>query len=319
MVCVVLGMHNSGTSALTKSLELFGIGLGNELLPPEHDNPAGLFEDTGCLEINEQLLACLGNQQDLLSFNLDQLDLDAPEISKLKREAVEIIRNRIAQSAGHWGFKDPRTCRLLPFWKAVFSEVGCTTKYIVVVRNPLSVAVSLARRNQTLPEIAHLLWAQHVIPAISETTGAERVLVDYDSLVANPLQQMRRISQKLNLVMFDEQAPEVPEHISRFLAPDTRNMVPTIEDIQANSKLPQWIAELYVDLERVAADRLDIDNVAADGAFNMTRARLEIIEPFAGYSAGLKATIASLSQQLDHWTNCARVPWPRMNHFKNDW
>tara|TARA_R110000751_G_scaffold107645_11_gene204149 strand:+ start:25602 stop:29135 length:3534 start_codon:yes stop_codon:yes gene_type:complete len=292
-------MHNSGTSALTKSLELFGIGVGNELSPPERDNPAGLFEDKGCLEINEQLLTRLGHQQDFLTFNPDQLDLDAPEISRLKQKAAEIVQNRIAQSAGHWGFKDPRTCRLLPFWKAVFTQVGCMTRYIVVVRNPLSVAVSLARRNHTPPEIAHLLWAQHVIPAISETTGAERILVDYDSLVANPMQQMRRISQKLNLVMFDEKAPEVPEYISRFLDLDRRNIVPTIEDIRANSKLPQWIAELYVDLERVAADRLDIDNVAADSAFNMARASLEIIEPFAGYAAGLKANIANLTQQLD--------------------
>ena len=46
-VVVVLGMHRSGTSALTKALELFGIDLGTDLLPPQDDNPKGFFEDRG--------------------------------------------------------------------------------------------------------------------------------------------------------------------------------------------------------------------------------------------------------------------------------
>ena len=53
---VVLGMHRSGTSAITKSLELLGVGLGSELHPAGFDNPKGFWEDRDCLEINERLL-----------------------------------------------------------------------------------------------------------------------------------------------------------------------------------------------------------------------------------------------------------------------
>ena len=44
-VVVVLGMHRSGTSALAKALELFGVDLGQNLTAPNEFNPKGYFED----------------------------------------------------------------------------------------------------------------------------------------------------------------------------------------------------------------------------------------------------------------------------------
>ncbi|MBV5267025.1 MAG: hypothetical protein JZU67_00575, partial [Burkholderiaceae bacterium] len=42
----VLGMHRSGTSAITRGLQVLGVSLGENLLPPVLlDNPKGYFED----------------------------------------------------------------------------------------------------------------------------------------------------------------------------------------------------------------------------------------------------------------------------------
>jgi hypothetical protein len=53
---VVLGMHRSGTSTVTKSLELMGVGLGANLHPAGFDNPKGFWEDRERIEINDKLL-----------------------------------------------------------------------------------------------------------------------------------------------------------------------------------------------------------------------------------------------------------------------
>ena len=40
-IVVVLGMHRSGTSALTRALVAIGAGVGDNLLPAGHDNQRG--------------------------------------------------------------------------------------------------------------------------------------------------------------------------------------------------------------------------------------------------------------------------------------
>ena len=65
-VIVVLGMHCGGTSAITRSLQVLGIGLGDNLHPPGADNPTGFWEDRDVIAINEGLLGYLGSEYDQL-------------------------------------------------------------------------------------------------------------------------------------------------------------------------------------------------------------------------------------------------------------
>ena len=67
-VIVVLGMHRSGTSAIARSLELLGVGLGDNLHPAGFDNPKGFWEDRACLEINEELLRYFGSAYDRMDL-----------------------------------------------------------------------------------------------------------------------------------------------------------------------------------------------------------------------------------------------------------
>ena len=55
---VVLGMHRSGTSALTGMLHSLGIHLGPEedLKSPQKDNPQGFWENNTLVEFNDRLL-----------------------------------------------------------------------------------------------------------------------------------------------------------------------------------------------------------------------------------------------------------------------
>ena len=54
---LVLGMHRSGTSAVTRVLNLLGAELGDDLMPAGSDNPGGFWEYRGVVELHERLLA----------------------------------------------------------------------------------------------------------------------------------------------------------------------------------------------------------------------------------------------------------------------
>jgi hypothetical protein len=70
--------------------------------------------------------------------------------------------------------------KLLPFWKKVFMHGNLNVDYVLVIRHPLSVGNSLAKRDGLAAEKSYLLWLEHVIGSLAGTEGENRVLVDYD-------------------------------------------------------------------------------------------------------------------------------------------
>ena len=58
---LVLGMHRSGTSAITRVLNLLGVELGAHLMPAAAgNNEGGFWEHMRVVEIHEALLHALG-------------------------------------------------------------------------------------------------------------------------------------------------------------------------------------------------------------------------------------------------------------------
>ena len=53
---LILGMHRSGTSAVTRVLNLLGVELGSHLMQPGKDNPSGFWEHQDVVAIHERLL-----------------------------------------------------------------------------------------------------------------------------------------------------------------------------------------------------------------------------------------------------------------------
>ena len=57
---LVLGMHRSGTSALTRVVSLLGATLPGNLMPQTSDNEQGYWESYDCVNLNNALLAAAG-------------------------------------------------------------------------------------------------------------------------------------------------------------------------------------------------------------------------------------------------------------------
>ena len=252
-VIVVLGMHRGGTSAATRALECLGVQLGDQLLAPSPtENPLGFYEDAPLLALSDRVLDLLGLSWDS-SRLVDAAEWRRPELAALELEAAESIRSRF-EGRPIWGFKNPRTARLLPFWQRVFARVGREDAYVVVVRNPLSVARSLYARNRFAPTKSHLLWLLHMTEAVVHTRGRARVCVDYDRLLADPTRELERIASGIGLSDPAADPERLTDFTTGFLTTDYRNSQFEASDLELDADLSQLGRQAYSLLSRWASD-----------------------------------------------------------------
>ena len=140
-IIVIVGMHRSGTSSITRGLQVIGVELGNNLMPPSEDNLKGYFEDVDFNQFNIEIFNHLGHDwQSLFPISESELGL-----AEFRESAKQLIRQKTHHSL-HFGLKDPRAARLLPFWHSVFTELDLKISYILSIRNPMSILESLRKR-----------------------------------------------------------------------------------------------------------------------------------------------------------------------------
>ncbi|MCW5724837.1 MAG: hypothetical protein KIS81_07750 [Maricaulaceae bacterium] len=143
---VVLGMHRSGTSALTGSLMQAGMYLGKVLDTAISHNPKGLQEPASILYMHEHLLQASGGSWS-----------DPPSQVVWDRLHCAVRDLFIESRGGHavWGFKDPRTVFTLQGWLDVLPDI----RPVGIFRHPYEVAASLRKRNGFELEKGLSLWA----------------------------------------------------------------------------------------------------------------------------------------------------------------
>jgi len=151
--CVVpiLGMHRSTTSMFTRALQLVGLELGEPLLGPQPDNPKGFWENEFFLGADIQILRAI-QRHDSGYGRRDEL-LQIPGISSLiertdnNLQAInDYIQSQFAQTPV-WGWKDPRTVLLFPFWLSTLGELGIRCiRPMIITREPSSSVRSLVAR-----------------------------------------------------------------------------------------------------------------------------------------------------------------------------
>ena len=140
---IVLGMHRSGTSYLAGFAGAWGMSIGQRLLPSAMDNPRGYFEDEEFVRFHGDVLqrAC---GQALTNHALGPMHFRTnPKVALTDEER----RRGAALAAARrgfrfWGWKDPRTCLFLEFWRSHFPEAAL----VAVYRHPLEVWGSEVRR-----------------------------------------------------------------------------------------------------------------------------------------------------------------------------
>lgn len=194
---IILGMHRSGTSLLARCLALLGVDLGpdDHLLPATKFNPTGFWEHEAVVTLNDEILATFGGTWRDLPALPDGWERDT-RLDPLREKAAAILA---ADFAGResWGFKDPRTCITLPFWKPLLP----VARYVLCLRNPADVAHSLEHAMPYADGAA--LWLRYVEASLRHTAGETRILISYEDLLADLPGEMRRLALELNLPATD--------------------------------------------------------------------------------------------------------------------
>ena len=312
-VICVLGMHRAGTSALTKALSTLGVGLGDHLLGPCNFNPKGLFENKEIVRLNTELLHEVGHSWSSLGL-IDSTELSGSKHGKIFQKAARIVAEYTSRFS-IWGFKDPRTARLLPFWQEVFAHLGLPASYVIVLRNPLDVARSLQARDNMPEACSHIMWLQHYLTAFRYTEAEPRLVVNYDQLMAGPHQQLRRLFNFLGLPPVQWREELAGDYCERFLDSSLCHHSSSIEDLNEVMKaaLPfASLLELYEWALALAEDLVsneDLRQKVLDLAAESLKAHCEFL-PLVN---DLGAQIVQLRSQIDSLRSSRLLRFLRSN------
>lgn len=237
---LVLGMHRSGTSAVTRCLNLLGVDLGKHLLPPvEGNNPKGFWENTDVVSIHEELLGALGRAwHDTRALPKNWLTSSAA--LDARNRLAQLIQNEFGDSS-LWAVKDPRLCRFLPLWADLLAELGIGASALLVVRHPGEVAASLKRRNDLPADAAYLSWLEHFSEAEAGSRGLPRSVISYEGLLSDWQRALARVARDLH-VEWPVPMADAKDHIGTFLDSNERHH----EIATAVSGMPEILNRLYL-------------------------------------------------------------------------
>jgi O-antigen biosynthesis protein len=292
---VVLGMHRSGTSATTRALEVFGVHLGDRLIPARAgDNDKGFYEDIDICDLNIRMLKAIGDDWHSLA------PIASEDIQNLRNlgfflSAVDLLRRKTAHHR-IFGFKDPRVARLLPFWTQVFLHCQFDVSYLLVLRNPLAVAQSLERRDGFSHEKSYLLWLGHVITSLLLTKDQRRVLVDFDLLLKAPGETLVTIGEGLSLGI-DARAQK--EFLSGFLDDELQHNIFSVDDFTADQACPPLVRDIYTTLYKYASEALQIDAPSLHQLTSRWAEEFDREKPSLRWIDHLLQKIAILEQSAD--------------------
>jgi hypothetical protein len=218
---LILGMHRSGTSALTRVVNLLGAELGSRLMPAAaRNNENGFWENQDAVDINECLLADLGrNWHDVREMPAGWMDSEAA--LRARASIRQLYASEFVDKA-LWALKDPRLCRLAPLWLDVLGELGVAVSIVFVLRSPDEVAASLQARDGWARGLSRLLWLQHMREAELASRDYPRCVVNFDELIEGWEAVTTRIARELTLAWPVDPA-SVAQRIAEFVDPGARH------------------------------------------------------------------------------------------------
>ena len=189
---VTVGMHRSGTSFITRLLNLCGVDLGSpdKLVPPMPSNPTGFWEPRPLVRFHDRLLEELGGTWDHPPPLFPGWH-SAPDLDRFRRRANEVLSTVFGEvdESAVIGWKDPRCSLLLPFWRTVLR----IDAEVLMVRDPSEVASSVQARDGLDPEHTAALWLRYHLAALRNTD--DPLVLDYAEALDDITGTVHRLTQ----------------------------------------------------------------------------------------------------------------------------
>lgn len=234
---------------LTRALHDSGLHLigqdDEELISAAEDNPEGFWENRAIVACNDELLEVTGGSWDHPP-DLPPQGADDPRVAHLVDAAVEALSG--LRTHDRWGFKDPRVCLTAPFWLDLEPEL----RFVVCLRHPLEVALSLKRRNQNSYSLGLALWERYYATVLAAVPADRRIVSHYASFFVDPEAELARVCGFADL-------PPAPTHVRA----DLRHH--TIDVSLTDAGVSPTLRALYATLCREAGVALPAEPPADEG------------------------------------------------------
>jgi hypothetical protein len=213
---LVLGMHRSGTSALSGLLGQVGFQAPTNPDPADVNNPTGYWEPPHIRRFHDRLIeGCQSSWEDpllpVLPWQPEQPEAALVELeAAIAADFADCVPEAVAL------VKDPRQCRLMPLWNQLMERRPLVAQAVLLLRRPEAVAASLWRRDELTADRALLLWLTHTLEAERHSRALPRVVLSYEALLADPAAALRTCQRLAGL---PEQAA-APDLLLQWIRPE---------------------------------------------------------------------------------------------------
>lgn len=253
---VVLGMHRSGTSAVTRVANLLGWDLPRDIMGASEGNHFGHWEPNAVVTLNDMLLESAGsNWRDWQAISETWLSSDFK--GHYVEKAAQVLVSEYADSP-LFVLKDPRICRIAPLWFEAIEAIGAKPVVAMPVRNPIEVAESLASRDGIERGYALLVWLRNVLEAEKATRGMPRCIFKYGDLLADWTSFAKKFAYQTGIA-WPRQTIQSAAEIDRFLDKSGRHQVVTDEEALGSGN-PLWVRQVYAVLSRWCDDEEAVED-----------------------------------------------------------
>ena len=250
---LVAGMHRSGTSAVSRVLSILGCTLPKTLSGSAPDNERGFWESLTIKDLNDRILASAGSAwDDWEAFN--PCWYASPVADEFREQAQTILEDEFGDGQ-LFVLKDPRICRLLPFWIDAARRFGAEPLVVLPVRNPLDVATSLEVRDGIHSSIGLLMWLRHLLDAEAASRDLKRACLRYERLVSEPHSVVDTLGDTLEII-WPKRSTATDMAVDGFLSPELRHHRSADAGLLANPRLSHWIRSSFTILDRWASGKV---------------------------------------------------------------
>jgi hypothetical protein len=166
---------------------------------PTPDNPRGHWERWEIVEFHDRILGLFNRDYSgrLHDFTLPVAWWADPRVAQIRHEIIAFLEQRMGD--GYFGFKDPRTVRLMPVWHQIFNELRLSPKLVLCLRNPAQIGRSLNARDGLDREIGEYRWLVHMIDFFRYTTKVDFCTVEYEDWFSNPESNIDKLRKFVDL------------------------------------------------------------------------------------------------------------------------
>lgn len=286
----VVGMHRSGTSAITEALAAlpFDLPEPHAMVGGNESNPRGHWEVSALTDFNQDLLerAGAGWLAPSTGAIAEMARLSQPEMG-LDAQAQRVFDD--AFPGPGWLFKDPRLSITLPFWRRVLGP----NPAVLVLRDPMAIARSLRTRNRLAIPFGLALWERYLRSSVVAMEGMAVHVTTFSGIAAGgqPVVDLVEFAAKsLNVAI----PSDIEERIHQVIDPELRHHDggPDTDHDLLSPEQAQLLELLYDAEGNHAEFKLGIESIPETPGLDLT------FESAAAFEMAMQLEAAELSDSL---------------------